>query len=255
LNVIDGNNQKCISFTGGMELSELETIKNIYGSICVALFIFWAFQPLGIGRKPPTLPITTHRLLAMGIVGWSGYISLTSNAESIDFLSDWLITVPLIFLSLSYNGLSEGWKNNTLLLGFISIAAILSARNGSVGDLDKGLIQVVIALIWLVFWVRGLGLSFRQSSGSGSFRLTASGSVEDYSQFSMYEKATYILLLAYPILFFLAGSTVFELRLYEGSILDDWGLHFYSYVTLLILLSCVCKIGLSVYHVMTDSED
>jgi len=250
----------------GMELSELEIIKDIYGWVCVGLFLFWAFQLFLLllpyeGMQQPSRTPTTQRLLAMGIVGWSGYISLTSNVESIDFLNDWLITVPLIFLSLSYKGMSEGWRYNTLLLGFVSIAAILLAGDVSEGegqlsglDLNYELILAFTAFLWLVLWIRVTGLSFVESTEpmTHSYRL-AFGS-GDYSELSMYEKVTFLLLLAYPILFFLAGSTVNDMTAYKGSMLDEWGLHFYSYVTLLILLSCICKIGLSIYHVMTDEE-
>ena len=111
-----------------MDLSDLETIKNIYGWVCIALFAFWGGEILFRNK-----PGTTQRLLSMGIVGWSGYISLGSEAESIDFLLDWIITVPLIFLSLSYKGSLEGWRTNTLALGFVSIGAILLA-----GDLAEG---------------------------------------------------------------------------------------------------------------------
>lgn len=228
-----------------MELSELETIKNIYGWICVGLFVLWGGGIL-VGNRPGT----TQRLLAMGIVGWSGYISLTSDAESIDFLIDWMITVPLIFLSLSYKGMAEGWRMNTLALGFVSIAAILLAGDLAEGegqltglDLDYSLLLTITFVVWIALFIRGIQPLLRTSGSSGEF-----------AEFSMVEKITYVLLLAYPILFFLAGSTVNDITTYEGSMLDDWGLHFYSYITILILLSVVCKIALSIYHVMNDPE-
>lgn len=214
-----------------MDLEDLELIKNIYGWFCIALFAFWGGEIL-IRNKPGT----TQRLLSMGIVGWSGYISLGSEAESIDFLLDWIITVPLIFLSLSYNGMAEGWRYNTLLLGFVSLASILLAGD----DFDLPTLLTFVAILWGLLFIRGLGATTRMES--------------DFSRFSMWEKATYVLLIAYPILFFLAGSTVNDMDAYAGSMLDDWGIHYNTYATILILLSVVCKIGLSIYHVMTDSE-
>lgn len=228
-----------------MELSDLESIKNIYGWFCVGLFVLWGGGIL-VGNRPGT----TQRLLAMGIVGWSGYISLTSDAESIDFLIDWMITVPLIFLSLSYKGMAEGWRMNTLALGFVSIAAILLAGDLAEGegqltglDLDYSLLLTITFVVWVALFIRGIQPLLRSSGSTG-----------DFAEFSMVEKITYVLLLAYPILFFLAGSTVNDITAYEGSMLDDWGLHFYSYITILILLSVVCKIALSIYHVMNDPE-
>ena len=234
-----------------MELADLETIKDIYGWICVGLFVLWGGGIL-VGNRPGT----TQRLLAMGIVGWSGYISLTSDAESIDFLIDWMITVPLIFLSLSYKGMAEGWRMNTLALGFVSIAAILLAGDLAEGegqltglDLDYSLLLTITFVVWFALFVRGI-----QPFTMPRSQMKASGESSDFEEFSMVEKITYILLLAYPILFFLAGSTVNDITAYEGSMLDDWGLHFYSYITILILLSVVCKIALSIYHVMNDPE-
>lgn len=222
-----------------MDLDELELIKNVYGWFCIALFAFWGGEILFRNK-----PGTTQRLLSMGIVGWSGYISLGSEAASIDFLLDWIITVPLIFLSLSYKGIGEGWRYNTLLLGFVSIGAILLAGD----DFDYPTLLTVVAILWVLVFIRGMiGITGRSG-------LLVPGDETDFSRFSMFEKATYVLLIAYPLLFFLAGSTVNDMDAYAGSMLDDWGIHYYTYATILILLSVVCKIGLSIYHVMTDPE-
>ena len=78
-----------------MEASTFDNIKNIYGLACIV--IAFAFI-IPVVRQDKQL--TINRMLGIGILGWSGYIALSQSVSEYNPLDDWIITVPLIYLSL-----------------------------------------------------------------------------------------------------------------------------------------------------------
>ena len=60
------------------------------------------------------------------------------------------------------------------------------------------------------------------------------------------------IILFYPLLYFFGNATVSDPRVYYGSSLDELGIDFYWYSTILVGLSVFCKILLSIYHVREE---
>lgn len=225
-----------------MEASTFDNIKNIYGLACIVIAIAFIIPVVRQDKQ-----LTINRMFGIGILGWSGYIALSQSVSEYNPLDDWIITVPLIYLSLitinpdtrialSLFNLKFSYRNLYVLMGIIATISIAIARDGNF-DLDSMNSQNGDALIWLLtFWLAGMmlivGFWFE-------------------SEFEFPQLVSIIILL-YPVLYFFGNATVSDPRVYYGSSLDELGIDFYWYSTILVGLSVFCKILLSIYHVREE---
>ena len=234
-----------------MEASTFDNIKNIYGLACIV--IAFAFI-IPVMRQDK--PLTINRMFGIGILGWSGYIALSQSVSEYNPLDDWIITVPLIYLSLitinpdtrtafeigpSQAKIKFSYRNLYVLMGIIATISIAIARDGNF-DLDSMNSQNGDAIVWwLLFMVAGVMV----------INGTIQGIYEGERDFD-YPQLVSIIILLYPVLYFFGNATVSDPRVYYGSSLDELGIDFYWYSTILVGLSVFCKILLSIYHVREE---
>ena len=167
------------------------------------------------------------------------FVSIVEVRPELNLYHDWLITVPLIFISYAVfkhvetEHESGGNLLEFALLGatsFIVIALALEADNGEALSEQMGLIGLAVLPfgLWAFLIARVL--------------------MDPQRYFvSMFERFTVFFILLYPLFWALAGYTVIDESAY-GGLLDEIGLSFWDYQSLLIGLSFVCKIGLVLYH-------
>tara|TARA_Y100001972_G_scaffold42156_3_gene52014 strand:+ start:1280 stop:1978 length:699 start_codon:yes stop_codon:yes gene_type:complete len=225
-----------------MEASTFDNIKNIYGLACIV--IAFAFI-IPVVRQDKQL--TINRMLGIGILGWSGYIALSQSVSEYNPLDDWIITVPLIYLSLitinpdtriafSLFNLKFSYRNLYILMGIIATISIAIARDGNF-DFDSMNTLDGDAIVWFsLFIIAGLMVIFGVLSD------------RDFE----YPQLVSIIILLYPLLYFFGNATVSDPRVYYGSSLDELGIDFYWYSTILVGLSVFCKILFSIYHVREE---
>lgn len=231
-----------------MEASTFDNIKNIYGLACIVIAIAFIIPVVRQDK-----PLTINRMFGIGILGWSGYIALSQSVSEYNPLDDWIITVPLIYLSLitinpdtriafTLFNIKYSFRNLYVLMGIIATISIALARNGDF-DLDSMNSQNGDAIVlWLLFIVAGLMV----------FSGVVLGDDETQTFPDDYTHLVSILILFYPILYFFGNATVSDPRMYYGSSLDELGIDFYWYSTILVGLSVFCKILLSIYHVREE---
>lgn len=229
-----------------MEASTFDNIKNIYGLACIVIAIAFIIPVVRQDKE-----LTINRMFGIGILGWSGYIALSQSVSEYNPLDDWIITVPLIYLSLitinpdtriafSLFNLKLSYRTLYILMGIIATISIALARNGDF-DVDSINSQDGDSLIWYVLFIL-LGLMLV----IGNMVIPNNLSEFDYT------KLVALLILLYPILYFFGNATVSDPRMYYGSSLDELGIDFYWYSTILVGLSVFCKILLSIYHVREE---
>jgi hypothetical protein len=226
-----------------MEATVFANIKNIYGLVCI-IITFAFIIPVLAGDKR----LTINRMFGIGILGWSGYIALSTNLSEYNQLDDWIITVPLIYLSLitinpdtriafSLFNVKFSFRNLYILMGIIATISIALARNGDF-DFDSMNSQDGDAIVWfLMFFLAGAMLVVGVLNLKGDFE---------------YPQLVSIIILLYPLLYFFGNATVSDPSIYYGSSLDELGIDFYWYSTILVGLSVVCKILFSIYHVREE---
>lgn len=224
-----------------MEASTFSNIKNIYGLACIVIAFAFIIPVLRQDKR-----LTINRMFGIGILGWSGYIALSQSVSEYNPLDDWIITVPLIYLSLitinpdtriafSLFNAKFSFRNLYVLMGIIATISIALARNGDFDFDSMNTQDGDVLVLYLLFLLAGLMLIV------GSFDLES-----DYSQLIS------VIILLYPILYFFANATVSDPRMYYGSSLEELGIDFYWYATILVGLSVFCKILLSIYHVREE---
>ena len=220
-----------------MELETLEMIKNAYGVVCIAIALTVVY--MGLRGSYETTQGMLTAFSAVGILGISGSIALDSDASKIDWIDDWIITVPLILLSFGfvrYDGFGFGGDN---VRGWAWFAVITFLVIGSAQpfltevDTEPTLGFFFLFLIWLATFVI-FGIEWWN----------------DERELDGFEYAVFVVLAIYPILVLLGAGTLNVIEDYQGSWLDGMGYSFYAYQAMLIGLSVFCKIGLSVYHLM-----
>ena len=233
-----------------MEASTFDNIKNIYGLACIVIAIAFIIPVIRQDKQ-----LTINRMFGIGILGWSGYIALSQSVSEYNPLDDWIITVPLIYLSLitinpdtriaykfgpSQAQIKFSFRNLYVLMGIIATISIAIARDGNF-DLDSMNSLNGDAIVWwLLFMIAGLMLIV--------------GALSDGELDRSFEYPVFVayIILFYPLLYFFGNATVSDPRVYYGSSLDELGIDFYWYSTILVGLSVFCKILLSIYHVREE---
>lgn len=219
-----------------MELETLEMIKNAYGVVCILIAMTVVYMGMR-GRYGTTQGMLTA-FSAVGILGISGVIALSSDASKIDWIDDWIITVPLILLSFGFvrydgNGFSgdlRGWA----WFAVITFLVIGSAQGFlTEADTEPTMGFFFLLLIWIA-----------------TFVFFAYEWWNDERELDGFEYAVFVVLAIYPLLVLLGAGTLNVIEDYNGSWLDEMGYSFYAYQAMLVGLSVFCKIGLSVYHLM-----
>jgi hypothetical protein len=219
-----------------MELETLEMIKNSYGVVCIVIAMFVVY--MGMRGTYGTTQGMLTAFSAVGILGISGVIALSSDASKIDWIDDWIITVPLILLSFGFVRY-EGNGFNGDLRGWAWFAVITFLVIGSAQpfltevDTEPRFGFYFLFLIWAATFV-----FFAYEWGNDNIQLDG------------FEYAVFVVLSVYPILVLGLAGTLNVVEDYTGSWLDDLGYSFNAYQAMLIGLSVFCKIGLSVYHLM-----
>lgn len=220
-----------------MDQQTFDAIKQFYGLICLIITFIFALNSSHNYLERRELP-PFSRLLGIGILGWSAYIALFS--EPYNPLDDWIITVPLIYLALITHN-EQDWNGSKdismiyFLSGIIATISISIANDGGmdlVGDIGDWPLS---SMLFISFLVLGLLLLRR-------FILENEFVVWDISLLAS------IVILAYPILYLFGGSTVNDPNVYSGSQLDNLGIDYYLYSTILLSLSLICKIYLTIFH-------
>ena len=220
-----------------MELETLEMIKDAYGVVCIVIALTVVY--MGLRGSYETTQGMLTAFSAVGILGISGSIALNSDASKIDWIDDWIITVPLILLSFGfvrYDGFGFGGDS---VRGWAWFAVITFLVIGSAQpfltevDTEPTLGFFLLFLIWLATFVI-FGIEWWN----------------DERELDGFEYAVFVVLAIYPLLVLLGAGTLNVIEDYQGSWLDEMGYSFYAYQAMLIGLSVFCKIGLSVYHLM-----
>jgi predicted membrane channel-forming protein YqfA (hemolysin III family) len=219
-----------------MELETLEMIKNAYGVVCIVIALTVVYMGMR-GRYGNTQGMLTA-FSAVGILGISGVIALSSDATKIDWLDDWIITVPLILLSFGfvrYDGKGfSGELNGWAWFAVITFLVIGSAQPFLTEiDTEPTIEFYFLLLIWIA-----------------TFVFFAYEWWNDERELDGFEYAVFVVLAIYPLLVLLGAGTLNVMEDYTGSWLDEMGYSFYAYQAILVGLSVFCKIGLSVYHLM-----
>ncbi len=251
---------------GFMDENSLVLIKNLY--IIVGLWLALRFL-LYIVRERPRNP---YAAIGIIIVGYSAIITYSygSSAEIGEpkFYLDWLITVPLIFLSLilvDYDRTKE--LNSSFQLGMLTagfsvtalIAFLLESQPEYLADNEFGL-----AILTGIFAI-GMLTALLSTPGGGTVFAIALGMLGGApaqgrartDQSPTPALPILVLLLAYPLLYFnstLEPWTGFEREFFEGSYLYDLGLNWFDLIGILFLLSFICKFWLAWYHVVSNDE-
>jgi hypothetical protein len=229
---------------GFMDENTLVLIKNLY--IIVGLWLALRFL-LYIVRERPRNP---YAAIGIIIVGYSAMITYSygSGGEIGEpkFYLDWLITVPLIFLSLILVDYDRPKRNSSFQIGMIGAGI------------------AVTFMIALLLEGQGMpGFEFTVLTGIfGIGMLTALLSTPGERETRTDQSPTpalpiLVLLLAYPLLYFNSTSepwTGFEREFFEGSYLYDLGLNWFDLIGILFLLSFICKFWLAWYHVVSTDE-
>ena len=114
-----------------MELETLEMIKNAYGVVCIVIAMIVVY--LGMRGRYATTQGMLTAFSAVGILGISGVIALSSDASKIDWIDDWIITVPLIILSFGFvrydgNGFQDRELRGWAWFAIITFLVIGSAQ-------------------------------------------------------------------------------------------------------------------------------
>ena len=219
-----------------MELETLEMIKNAYGVVCIVIAMIVIYMGLRGGYGNTRGMLTAFS--AVGILGISGAIALASDPAKIDWIDDWIITVPLILLSFGFvrydgngfNGQLGGWA----WFAGINFLVIGSAQSFlTEADTEPTMGFYLVLLLWIA-----------------TFVFFAYEWWNDERELDGFEYAVFVVLAIYPLLVLLGAGTLNVIEDYQGSWLDEMGYSFYAYQAMLIGLSVFCKIGLSVYHLM-----
>jgi hypothetical protein len=220
-----------------MELETLEMIKDAYGAVCIVIALTVVY--MGLRGSYGTTQGMLTAFSAVGILGISGAIALSSDPSKIDWIDDWIITVPLILLSFAFVRYDGRGLNDIDGLDWPWFAVITFLLIGSAQpfltevDTEPTLGFFLLFLIWI-----------------GTFVIFGIEWWNDERELDGFEYAVFVVLAIYPILVLLGAGTLNVIEDYQGSWLDEMGYSFYAYQAMLIGLSVFCKIGLSVYHLM-----
>lgn len=219
-----------------MELETLEMIKNAYGVVCIVIAMIVIYMGLRGGYGNTRGMLTAFS--SVGILGISGAIALASDPSKIDWIDDWIITVPLILLSFGFvrydgngfNGQLGGWA----WFAVINFLVIGSAQSFlTEPDTEPTMGFFFVLLLWIA-----------------TFVFFAYEWWNDERELDGFEYAVFVVLAIYPLLVLLGAGTLNVIEDYQGSWLDEMGYSFNAYQAMLIGLSVFCKIGLSVYHLV-----
>jgi|SaaInlV_125m_DNA_1040241.scaffolds.fasta_scaffold01109_10 hypothetical protein len=213
-----------------MDASTFANYKDIYGVIALSLAI-------AIGISITRNGITVNKILGIAILGWSSYISLTQS--NYDPLDDWIITVPLIFISLIYNlylRYQDDQDNTESAIFDAYVVGVLYLITGVIATLSisQGMDGPTGLYSWF-FVIYVIRFTYFEKIFDGWWGLIN------------------FTILLYPILYLLANSTVSDPTEYASSRLDNAGIDFYEYSTILLSLSFICKIGLTLWHITKDN--
>lgn len=220
-----------------MELETLEMIKDAYGAVCIVIALTVVY--MGLRGSYGTTQGMLTAFSAVGILGISGGIALSSDPYKIEWIFDWIITVPLILLSFGFVrydgfGLDDSYVRGWAWFAVITFLVIGSAQPFLTEvDTEPTLGFFFLFLIWIATFVI-FGIEWWN----------------DERELDGFEYAVFVVLAIYPLLVLLGAGTLNVIEDYQGSWLDEMGYSFYAYQAMLIGLSVFCKIGLSVYHLM-----
>lgn len=214
-------------------------IRTIYIAVCLIVVLWITYRAIN-SRK-----IGLSETFGVAILAWSGYVAsgpedaFLSTSHDLNLYHDWLITVPLIFISYAVfkhvetDHSSGGNLLEFALLGATSFIVIALALYSDTGEaLSEQMGVLGLGLLPFALWAY---LVARILMNPDTYFV------------SMFERFTVFFILLYPLLWALAGYTVITESSY-GGILEDAGLSWYDYQSLLIGLSFICKVALVVYH-------
>lgn len=214
-------------------------VRTIYISVCL-LVVLWITYRAVRSRK-----IGLSDTFGVAILAWSAYVAtgpedaIFSTSHDLNLYHDWLITVPLIFISYAVfkhvetDHSSGGNLLEFALLGATSFIVIALALYSDTGEpLSEQMGVLALGLLPFALW------------GYLVARILMN---PDTYFVSMFERLTVFVILFYPLLWALAGYTIITESSY-GGILEDAGLSWFDYQSLLISLSFICKVALVVYH-------
>jgi hypothetical protein len=228
---------------GYLDENTVVLIKNLY--TLVGLWLALRFL-LYIVRERPRNP---YAAIGMIIVGYSAVITYSygSSAELGEpkFYLDWLITVPLIFLSFILVDYDRTKEQTAFQFALTTAATAVFFLIYLLLEGDQGKYDEAFAVMTGIF---GIGM------------IVALISIADRNETYPLSNPTVpilILLFAYPFLYFYSTSepwTGFEREFFEGSYLEDLGLNWFDLIGILFLLSFICKFWLSWYHVVSNDD-
>ncbi len=212
-----------------MEAEAYDSILFIYGCFSILFAIGCLIELSTLRNRWRGVGDSRWLILGTAIMGVSGLVAITQSST----YYDWLLTVPLIYFALSLRITEEKANREMLGLAFWSVITIIGAITIEGFDYSfeqrAGLITPLAVLFgWFYFQ---------------AIRRGVLGSLTFFEQFN------FILILAYPILWFSAGMTISDTSHFDGSILDMIGWTFYDYLAIYVVLSVFCKILLSLSHV------
>jgi len=212
-----------------MDADAYDTLLTVYGVVCIIFAsIILSTADLKFESNPKTFSFASDGSLGFIILTVSGIVALTESST----YYDWLLTVPLIYVSFSIavsNQKAEQPMINLAGWSFLTILAAIAIEGFDYSFEQKAGIMIPIAIVFGWFYFQAI-------------RNDALSSLTGFEQFN------FILILAYPILWFSAGMTISDSSQFDGSLLDMIGLSFYDYLASFVVLSVFCKLLLSLYH-------